>query len=270
VAYKPGSQTGESQNARHKVKKTVAASLTTIGTWLKSYLANSLRQTVKHTSIAAVFIAVVGYYFTYQDRIDSRQQNAWDVVRKALDWSETHKKWGNIGQIEAFEILTRDCDSWWIDTPLKNLLGRDCANLKSLSLMAMDFGGLNAPGATFSHSYFACSNFAAAHLARARLDHTAFMAATLADADFSGADLTNSCLFLADVSGATFDRDTTIDDPRNLLKACIKRDANGTRYEIKAQSNARINAIATQIADCPSDEKRCDLLGERNGWSCGN
>lgn len=148
-------------------------------------LRNSLRKTLKQTSVAAVLVAVIGYYFTYQDRIDTRQQNAWSVIRTALEWSE-NKKWGNVGQIQAVETLTRDCDSWWLNTPLKYLFGRDCVELKSLSLMSMDFGGLDAPGATLSYGFFACSNFAAARLRRARLDHTSLMASNLAGADLSG------------------------------------------------------------------------------------
>jgi hypothetical protein len=111
----------------------------------------NLKRTIRQTSIAAVFVAVVGYYFTYQDRMDSRQQNAWNVVRIALGWSENNK-WGNVGQVAAVETLTRDCDVWWINTPLKYLLGRDCIPLNSLSLRALDFGDLNAPRANFSYA----------------------------------------------------------------------------------------------------------------------
>jgi hypothetical protein len=116
---------------------------------LRTYLKTSLKRTIRQTSIAAVFVALVGYYFTHQGRIDSRQQDAWNVVRIALEWSEKGK-WGNVGQIPAVETLTRDCDAWWIDTPLKYLLGRDCVPLNSLSLRALDFGGLNAPSPTAS------------------------------------------------------------------------------------------------------------------------
>jgi Pentapeptide repeats (8 copies) len=239
-------------------------------TSLAFHLLTSLKRTAKQTSIAAVIVAVVGYYFTYQDRIDSRQQTAWNVVRTALEWSE-NKKWGNIGQIAAIETLTRDCDTWWLNTPLKYLLGRDCADLKSLSLMTMDFGGLHAPGAHLSYGYFACSNFAAAQLRRSHLNNTSFMAATLAGADFSGADLTKSCLFLADISGAKFDKNTIIDDPRNLLKACITIDPEtGGRRNIDSHDNTSIGKIADQIPACPIEHNRCGLLSERNGWSCGN
>ena len=237
---------------------------------LIGYLQVSLKRTAKQTSIAAVIVAVVGYYFSYQDRIDSRQQTAWSVVRIALEWSE-NKKWGNVGQIAAIESLTRDCDSWWLNTPLKYLLGRDCVDLKSLSLMTMDFGGLSAQGGNLSYGYFACSNFAGAHLRRSHLNNTSFMAATLSEADFSGADLTKSCLFLADVSGAKFDKNTLIDDPGNLLKACVKLDPKtGNRLSIDPQDNDGIKKIADQIPACPSDPNRCGLLSARNGWSCGN
>jgi hypothetical protein len=219
--------------------------------------------------VAAVTVAVVGYYFTYQDRIDSRQQNAWNVVRTALEWSES-KKWGNVGQIAAIETLTRDCDAWWLNTPLKYILGRDCVDLKSLSLMSMDFGGLKAAGANFSYGFFACSNFAGAQLSRSHLNNTSFMAATFAGADFSGANLTKSCLFFADISAAKFDDRTIIDDPRNLLKACVKPDPKtGARQNINAKSNPRIDAVADQIPLCPADDL-CPLLTERNGWNCGN
>lgn len=230
------------------------------------YFRDSLKRTIKHTSIAAVLVAVVGYYFTYQDHIDTGQQNAWNVVRTALEWSE-NKKWGNVGQIHAVETLSRDCDAWWINTPLKYLLGRNCEDLKSLSLMKMDFGGLNAPGAKLSYGFFACSNFADARLARARLVETQFMGAYLAGADLSGADLTKSCLFLADISGAKFDQNTMIDDPNNLLKACIRVE-NGARLDIDARTNAKTSQIASKIPICPSDD-RCPLLDKTNGWNCG-
>jgi len=234
------------------------------------YLLTSLRRTAKQTSIAAVVVALVGYYFAYQDRIDSRQQSAWVVIRTALEWSE-NKKWGNIGQIAAVETLTRNRDSWWLDTPLKYLLGRDCVDLKSLSLMKMDFGGLHAPGGNLSYGYFACSNFAAAQLRRSHLNNTSFMAATLAGADFSGADLTKSCLFLADVSGAKFDKSTIIDDPANLLKACVRLDAKtGNRQNIDPQDNAEMSKIVNEIPTCPPELNRCGLLSERNGWTCEN
>jgi uncharacterized protein YjbI with pentapeptide repeats len=47
--------------------------------------------------------------------------------------------------------------------------------------MTMDFGGLSAPGATLSHSYFACANFSGANLARSHFDSVALMAASLAE-----------------------------------------------------------------------------------------
>ena len=202
---------------------------------LGRYLKGSLKRTLKQTSVAAVIVAVVGYYFSYQDRIDSRQQTAWSVLRTALEWSE-NRKWGNVGQIQAIETLTRDCDSWWLNTPLKYLLGRDCVDLKSLPLMTMDFGGLKAPGATLSHSYFACSNFSGANLARSHFDNVSLMAASLANVDFRGADLSNSCFFLADVSGAKFDSHTTV-DPKELLKACVV-EQNGVRWKIDAGDNS--------------------------------
>jgi hypothetical protein len=96
------------------------------------------------------------------------------------------------------------------------------------------------------------------------------MAATLAGADFRGADLTKSCLFLADVSGAKFDNYTTIDDPENLLKACIKLDGSGNRQNVNAGSNPGIREIADQIPECPIEEDRCGLLAARNGWKCGD
>jgi hypothetical protein len=235
----------------------------------KDSFKSSIRRTIKHTSIAAVIVTVIGSYFTYQDRIDSSKQNAWNVVRTALDWSE-RGKWGNVGQIDAVELLTRDCDQWWIGTQLRYLLGRNCENLKSLSLMNMDFGGLQAAGGRFSYGFFACSNFAGARLVRSHLDNTKFMGATLAGADLSGADLTKSCLFLADISATIFDNNTTIDDPEILLKACVRQDGKGHRQGIDPGNNSNIQKIADQIPLCPAQEDRCALLSERNGWNCGS
>jgi hypothetical protein len=239
--------------------------LSAVSSRLRTYLKTSLKRTIRQTSIAAVFVAVVGYYFTYQDRIDSRQQNAWNVVRTALEWSEKNK-WGNVGQIAAVQTLTRDCDAWWIDTPLKYLLGRDCVPLKSLSLRALDFGGLNAPRANLSYSDFKCANFTKAQLMRSDLTHVDFKASTLAYADFSGANLAESCLYLADVSGATLDKSTAV-DPANLLKACIRVNDRGARLNIDAKSaDEAITKIADRIPVCPSND-RCNLLPDP--WSCG-
>jgi hypothetical protein len=94
------------------------------------------------------------------------------------------------------------------------------------------------------------------------------MAADLGYVDFSGADLTHSCLFYADLSGATFDANTKIDDPKSLLKACIKPDDNGVLHDIKA-THPGILQIASQIPQCPNVDNRCGELGKVNGWSCG-
>jgi hypothetical protein len=230
-----------------------------------------LKRLLKHTSIAAVFVAVVGYWFTYQDRIDASQEQAWSVLRAALDWTQNNKD-GNVGQNQSIETLSRDCDHWWRTTPLKYLLDlffRNCVDLKSLSLMRLDFGGLRAPGAKLSHGYFACANFRGANLANSHLDYTSFMATDLGYVDFSGADLRHSCLFYADVSGAIFDQNTIIDDPSNLLKACIKPDEKGVLNGIKS-TNPGISKIASQIPKCPDVENRCGELGKVNGWTCGN
>jgi hypothetical protein len=168
--------------------------------------------------------------------------------------------------------LSRDCDHWWRTTPLKYLLDlffRNCVDLKSLSLMRLDFGGLRAPGAKLSHGYFPCANLRGANLANSNLDYTSFMATDLGYVDFSGADLRHSCLFYADVSGAIFDQNTIIDDPGNLLKACIKPDDKGVLNGIKS-TNPGISKIASQILKCPDVENRCGELGKVNGWACGN
>lgn len=225
---------------------------------------------LKHTSVAAAFVAIIGYWFTYQDRIDASQEQAWSVLRAALDWTQANKI-GNVGQNQAIETLSRDCNHWWRNTPLKlvlDLIFRDCVDLKSLSLMRLDFGGLRVPGAKLSRGYFACANFRGANLENSHLDHTGFMATDLSDVDFSGADLTQSCLFYADVSGAVFDQNTKI-DPKILLKACIKPDDNGVMKGV-ISTHPGISQIASQIPKCPNVENRCDELGKVNGWNCGN
>jgi uncharacterized protein YjbI with pentapeptide repeats len=65
------------------------------------------------------------------------------------------------------------------------------------------------------------------------------MGASLAGAILSGADLTDSCLSLADVSGATFDGNTKIDET-SLLKACVRPNAKGGRQEIIVSGNEKI------------------------------
>jgi hypothetical protein len=225
-----------------------------------------LKTSLKKTGIAAVFVAVAGYWFTYQDRIDARQERAWGVVRTAMEWSE-NKKWGNVGQIEAMQTLTRDCDAWWTGTPLNYVFGfifRDCVPLKSLSLMQMDFGGLRAPGAILPYGYFACSNFSGAQLMRAHMDHTSLMAADMSGADLSGADLSGACLFYTDISNATLTDDTKI-EPEALLKACVRQEKQ-VRLDIKTTSST-LKPIASKIPLCP-EGSRCGLLSAANGWSC--
>jgi hypothetical protein len=235
---------------------------------------NWLFGSIKKLGVAAIIVTVVGYWFAYQDRIDSRQERAWDIVRAALDWSEKNK-WGNIGQIEAVETLTRDCDRWWRNVPglgyLMEFLFRDCVPLKSLSLMRMDFGGLTAGGADLSYGYFACGNFAAAKLRNTNLSHASLMATDLSGADLSGAKLEGACLFYADVSSAKL-TDATEIEPADLLKACIKTETNGgktLRREVAA-NGTKFEKVATQIPLCPDDPNRCGLLEAANGWNCGN
>lgn len=226
---------------------------------------------LKHTSIGAIFVAVVGYWFSYQDRIDARQAQAWGIIRAALDWTQANKA-GNVGQNQAIETLTRDCNHWWRNTRLEPMLGllfRDCVDLKSLSLMRLDFGGLRAPGAKLSRGFFACANFRGANLENADLDHTEFMASDLSYVNFSGADLTHSCVFYADLSGAIFDERTRIDDPNNLLKGCLRPDEAGVLHGIKS-TNSGISKIASRIPQCPSVDNRCGELINVNGWNCGD
>jgi hypothetical protein len=94
------------------------------------------------------------------------------------------------------------------------------------------------------------------------------MASDLGYVDFSGADLTKSCLFYADLSGAIFDEQTKIDDPDNLLKACIKPDENGALHGIQS-THPGISKIADKIPKCPDVDNRCSELGKVNGWNCG-
>jgi hypothetical protein len=236
-------------------------------------LLNWLFASAKKVGVAAVIVTVVGYWFSYQDRIDSRQERAWNVVRAALDWSEKNK-WGNIGQIEAVQTLTRDCDRWWRNLPvlgyLMQFFFRDCVPLKSLSLMRMDFGGLKAASADLSYGYFACGNFAAADLKHTNLSHASLMATELSGADLSGTKLDGACLFYADVSSARF-TDTTEIEPGDLLNACIKtevKDGKTIRRDIEAKGT-KFDKIATQIPICPDSPSLCGLLGAVNGWSCG-
>jgi Pentapeptide repeats (8 copies) len=237
-----------------------------------SWIKTSAVEAAKKAGIAAIIVTVVGYWFAYQDRIDSRQEHAWNVIRVAVDWSEK-KKWGNVGQIEAFETLTRDCDPWWRDTPLHYVLDfffRDCVSLKSLPLMQMDFGGLNAAGADLSHGYFACGNFAGAKLMRTHLENTAFMASDLSGADLSGAHLSDACLFYADISAATLSDDTDV-NPETLRQACVKQEEKGgklVRRDIITKSQ-KFSQVASQIPLCPEDKNRCGLLEAVKGWSCG-
>lgn len=94
------------------------------------------------------------------------------------------------------------------------------------------------------------------------------MATKLADVNFSGADLSNSCLFLADVSGAKFDSTTKINS-KDLLKACVTLDEHGARRDIDAGNNSDIRQIASRVPLCPTNPNRCDLLSSKNGWGCG-
>jgi len=244
--------------------------MSVLGNW--DQLMARASKSLRNVGISAVIVTVIGYWFAYQDRIDARQERAWDVIRKALDWSEG-KKWGNVGQVAAVETLTRDCDRWWRGTPLRYVLDfffRDCVSLKSLSLMRMDFGGMKAAGADLSWGYFACGNFSGATLVRANLEHTYFMATDLSGADLSGANLSNACLFYANVSDTILSDDTKI-DPDSLRKACVMQESkNGqlSRREIVTTS-ARFQAVAKQIPVCPEDPNRCGLLDKVKGWSCG-
>lgn len=192
----------------------------------------------KQLSAFAIAGTIVGYWVSYQDRIDTRHEHAWTTLRAAISWSASNN-WGNVGQMDAIETMTRDCDHWWRGTFMEPIFGnifQDCIALNSILLQRMDFGGLQAPGANFSSSNLACSNFTQAHLQRANLRRVDVSGSELRDADLRGADLTDIInVRLADISGVKMDRSTKFQADQ-LKCACIGSysDAKGQvhRYEI--------------------------------------
>jgi hypothetical protein len=209
--------------------------------------------------VFAVAGTIIGFWYTIGDRDADRHQNAWQVVREAESWSEQGGL-GNIGQVNAIETLTRDCDKQWL---LRKLLGhffQDCLPMKSIQLTKMDLRDLDASGADFQDGFFSCSNFDRAKLIRTKLPNARLKWASLRDADLTEANLTGACLFGADVAGAKFSDDVD----RNMLKtACIlKQDWQQQRTELNTTSQS-LAEFSKQIPNCDGPS-RC----HNDLWEC--
>jgi Pentapeptide repeats (9 copies) len=213
--------------------------------------------------VFAIAGTIIGFWVSYGDKAAERHERSWKVLREAIAWSNPQKG-GNIGQVNAIETLTRDCDSWLRHIFLVNYFFQDCVPLISVSLTSMDLRKLRAAGADFSDSTFACSNFGGAKLTNANLTNARFKAASLRAADFSGADLTNACLYDANIAGAYFASSTKVDIAA-LKKACILKDpGQSARDEIRTNSS-EIAKIVSEIRDCKS-AFRCE--GYSLDWDC--
>jgi len=120
--------------------------------WIRSYKA------LTNLGVFAVAGTIIGFWYSIGDRAADRHQNAWQVVRDAISWSDRGGT-GNLGQVNAIESLTRDCGKPWL---LRTLLGhffQDCLPMKSIRLTKMDLRDLNVSGADFEDGFFSCSNF---------------------------------------------------------------------------------------------------------------
>jgi hypothetical protein len=226
----------------------------------------------KKLSVFAIAGTIIGFWISYQDKIEIRHAAAWSTLREAIKWS-VQSNWGNVGHMTAIETLTRHCDSWWQGTLFEYAFAyffQDCVALNSLYLMRMDLGGVNAAGANFSGSNLSCANFASANLRRANLQRVDFRASELSGADLRGADLSqNISMRLANLSWARMDRDTKF-DPQSLKCACISVEvgANGQsiRHELVSDAPA-VRDVAGQMKACPPELNRCDDPALVN-WAC--
>lgn len=226
---------------------------------------------IKLTAYWAVVTAVIGYVVSFEDRIGSRQGEAWSTLRAAITWIESKKdNLGNVGQIDAIETLVHDCNWPWRGTfahYIFDFLFPDCIDLKSTQLQRMELGGLHAAGANFSYANLGCANLAAANLRNANLVGTSFRAANLAGVDLSGAELTprdadpknppdqtaDADLSLADLTQVTMSSHTTL-KPEQIKCACVEyKTVNG-------QSVPDINAagMPPDIAAMMYRLHRCD------------
>ena len=83
--------------------------------WIRSYKA------LTNLGVFAVAGTIIGFWYSIGDRAADRHQNAWQVVRDAISWSDRGGT-GNLGQVNAIETLTRDCGKPWL---LRTLLGQN-------------------------------------------------------------------------------------------------------------------------------------------------
>jgi hypothetical protein len=221
--------------------------------WIRSY------KVLTNLGVFAVAGTIIGFWYSIGDRAADRHQNAWQVVREAISWSERGGT-GNIGQVNAIETLTRDCGKPW---PLRTSLAhffQDCLPMKSIRLTKMDLRDLNASGADFEDGFFSCSNFDRAKLIGTKLRNARLKWASLRHADLTKADLTHACLFRADVAGAKLSDDVD----RNMLKeACIlKQDGQQQRTELNTTSQS-LAEFSKQIPNCDGPY-RC----QNDLWDC--
>ena len=227
-------------------------------------------------SLFTIAVTVVSYWISFEDRISSRHEAAWNTIRAAVTWTQSNPyRWGNVGQIDAVQTLVRHCGSWWRDTPFAyvfELVFQDCVDLNSLSLERMELGSLKGAGANFSQSNFACTNLTIADLKNSNLQGASFRGAELSGADLRGADLTKDVdLRLANVSWARFDTRTKV-DASTLKCACItvEQDENNQPYRhITADQPAgeQINDVLRKLKACPSVRNKCEP-SVMEAWKC--
>ena len=228
-------------------------------------------------SLFTIAVTVVSYWISFEDRISSRHEAAWNTIRAAVVWMESNPyRRGNVGQINAIQTLVRHCGSWWRDTPFAyvfELVFQDCVDLNSLSLERMELGSLKAAGANFSQSNFDCTNLTIADLKNSNLQGASFRGADLSGADLRGADLTKDVdLRLANVSWARFDTRTKI-NASALKCACIiveQDEMNQPYRHITADQPARaeINDVLRKLKACPSERNKCEP-SVMEAWKCG-
>jgi hypothetical protein len=225
----------------------------------------------------AVAVTIVSYWISYQDRITTRQNSAWDSLRAAISWTEAeYDHYGNFGQIAAIQTLTHDCGRWWRNTflePAFELIFPDCVDLKSVVLSRMELGGLQAAGATFSYGNLSCTNLATANLRNAALISVDLHGAYMAGADLSGANLTgdNVDFRLTNLSWVGLNSSTQV----NLTKlkcACINFDINpdGTKTpQVHDKTGASTDIIKglRGLKECPTIQNTCDPKVMDN-WTC--
>lgn len=248
--------------------------------WRKLYrrLKSDTVRYVRGVGWIVVATTALGYGISYLDRLASRHNTAWDNLRAAISWIESGGHWGNAGQIEAIETLTRDCSRWWRGTvfqPAFGLIYDDCVDLNSMALSRMELGSLQAAGANFSRGDLSCANLARANLRNAQLQGTSFRGSNLAGIDLRGAILASerpeddADFRLANISQAQFDSATVV-KPEQLKCACVdfRQAANGDLERDIDEANIRsheIRAAMRKLQRCP--ENKCDPATMKN-WKC--